>query len=68
VANNDFEFYKDENAFFRDYATSHKKLSELGFNPGGSYRSQLAKAALGMVIASTVVILGYLLELNKKIN
>lgn len=61
-------YAKDENAFFRDYATSHKKLSELGFNPGGSYRSQLAKAALGMVIASTVVILGYLLELNKKIN
>jgi len=28
----------------------------------------LAKAALGMVIASTVVVLGYLLELNKKIN
>lgn len=61
-------YAKDENAFFRDYATSHKKLSELGFNPSCSYRSQLAKAALGMVIASTVVVLGYLLELNKKIN
>ncbi|CAI8617329.1 unnamed protein product [Vicia faba] len=61
-------YAKDEKAFFRDYAKSHKKLSELGFNPNGNYLSILTKAVLGVVIASTVVVLGYLLELNKKIN
>ncbi|GAU22628.1 hypothetical protein TSUD_234500 [Trifolium subterraneum] len=61
-------YAKDEDAFFRDYATSHKKLSELGFNPNCNFRSKLAKGVLGFVIASTVVILGYLLELNKNIN
>ncbi|CAK8540024.1 unnamed protein product [Lathyrus sativus] len=61
-------YAKDEKAFFKDYAKSHKKLSELGFNPNCNYRSKLAKAVLGVVIASTVVVLGYLLELNKKIN
>ncbi|XP_004512151.1 L-ascorbate peroxidase 3-like [Cicer arietinum] len=61
-------YAKDEDAFFRDYAISHKKLSELGFiNPNCNYRSKLAKGVIGFAIASTVVILGYLLELNKKI-
>ncbi|KAF8377808.1 hypothetical protein HHK36_031193 [Tetracentron sinense] len=37
----EFQFYvvlyaKDEDAFFRDYAVSHKKLSELGFIPSSS--------------------------------
>ncbi|XP_058758090.1 L-ascorbate peroxidase 3-like [Vicia villosa] len=54
-------YAKDEKAFFSDYAASHKKLSELGFNP--NYYSKLDKAVLGVVIASTVVILSYLLEL-----
>ncbi|WJX61152.1 L-ascorbate peroxidase 3 [Trifolium repens] len=61
-------YAKDEDAFFRDYATSHKKLSELGFNPNCNYRSKLAKGVLGFAIASTVVMLGYLLELNKTID
>ncbi|KAL5099582.1 hypothetical protein RYX36_003909 [Vicia faba] len=56
-------YAKDEKAFFKDYAKSHKKLSELGFNPNGNYHSKLAKAVLGVVIASTVVVLSYLLEL-----
>ncbi|GMI88074.1 ascorbate peroxidase 3 [Hibiscus trionum] len=29
-------YAKDEEPFFRDYAVSHKKLSELGFNPSSS--------------------------------
>ncbi|KAJ8533703.1 hypothetical protein K7X08_007027 [Anisodus acutangulus] len=29
-------YAKDEEAFFRDYAISHRKLSELGFSPSSS--------------------------------
>ncbi|PPS10207.1 hypothetical protein GOBAR_AA10438 [Gossypium barbadense] len=29
-------YAKDEDAFFRDYAESHKRLSELGFDPSSS--------------------------------
>ncbi|KAK7252978.1 hypothetical protein RIF29_37318 [Crotalaria pallida] len=56
----------DEDAFFEDYAASHKKLSELGFNFKPEKRSPLAQGAIAFVIATTVVILGYLLELNRE--
>ncbi|XP_057449260.1 L-ascorbate peroxidase 3-like [Lotus japonicus] len=59
-------YAKDEDAFFRDYASSHKKLSELGFIPNNG--SILVKGAIGFAIASTVVIIGYLLELSRKTN
>ncbi|KAL2348628.1 hypothetical protein Fmac_002628 [Flemingia macrophylla] len=55
-------YAKDEDAFFADYATSHRKLSELGFNVKDG--SMLVKAAIGIAIALTAVIFGYLRELN----
>ncbi|KOM28085.1 hypothetical protein LR48_Vigan499s002900 [Vigna angularis] len=60
-------YAKDEDAFFKDYATSHKKLSELGFSLK-NHRSILAKGVIGFGIALTAVILGYLHELNKRTN
>ncbi|KAK9007517.1 hypothetical protein V6N11_074437 [Hibiscus sabdariffa] len=66
-------YAKDEDAFFRDYAESHKKLSELGFTPS-SARSKsiikdstiLAQSAVGVAVAAAVVILSYLYEVRKK--
>ncbi|KAL4280247.1 hypothetical protein GQ457_03G001940 [Hibiscus cannabinus] len=66
-------YSKDEDAFFRDYAESHKKLSELGFTPS-SARSKsivkdstvLAQSAVGIAVAAAVVILSYLYEVRKK--
>ncbi|GMH16363.1 hypothetical protein Nepgr_018204 [Nepenthes gracilis] len=64
-------YAKDEDAFFRDYAASHKKLSELGFTPTGSKliakdSTILAQSAVGLVVAAAVVILSYLYEVRKK--
>lgn len=42
---------QDNDAFFRDYAVSHKKLSELGFNPP----SPRPKVVLTLTIAAAVV-------------
>ncbi|XP_021300686.1 L-ascorbate peroxidase 3, peroxisomal-like [Herrania umbratica] len=58
-------YAKDEDAFFRDYAASHKKLSELGFiSP-----SRLAlKVAAGVVAAAAVAILSYYFEVHRKFN
>ncbi|XVF32117.1 hypothetical protein REPUB_Repub17cG0054300 [Reevesia pubescens] len=70
------KFYaKDEEAFFRDYAESHKKLSELGFTPSSS-RSKLivkdstllAQSAVGVAVAATVVILSYFYEVRKRMK
>ncbi|XP_027179235.1 L-ascorbate peroxidase 3 [Coffea eugenioides] len=58
-------YAKDQEAFFRDYAASHKKLSELGFNPPSS-RFKLAQAAFGVAVAATVVILSYFYEINRR--
>ncbi|XP_050128210.1 L-ascorbate peroxidase 3-like [Malus sylvestris] len=44
-------YARDNDAFFRDYAVSHKKLSELGFNPP----SQRPKVVLTLTIAAAVV-------------
>ncbi|XVF59804.1 hypothetical protein PTKIN_Ptkin07bG0305300 [Pterospermum kingtungense] len=56
-------YAKDEDAFFRDYAASHKKLSELGFiSP-----SRLAlKATVSVVVAAAVAFLGYYYEIHRK--
>ncbi|TQD76761.1 hypothetical protein C1H46_037712 [Malus baccata] len=44
-------YARDNDAFFRDYAVSHKKLSELGFNPP----SPRPKVVLTLTIAAAVV-------------
>lgn len=64
-------YAKDEEAFFRDYAASHKKLSELGFTPGGSKTGPkdstvLAQSAVGVAVAAAVVILSYIYEVRKR--
>ncbi|KAL5561190.1 hypothetical protein UlMin_030937 [Ulmus minor] len=64
-------YAKDEDAFFKDYAESHKKLSELGFIPSSSSSKVndgtiLAQSAVGVAVAAAVVILGYLYEARKK--
>ncbi|OIW11043.1 hypothetical protein TanjilG_22850 [Lupinus angustifolius] len=58
----------DEDVFLEDYAVSHKKLSQLGFilKPVAETRSTLAQGVIAIVIATTVVILGYLLEVNRE--
>ncbi|XWS67741.1 hypothetical protein CRYUN_Cryun04dG0031400 [Craigia yunnanensis] len=68
-------YAKDEDAFFRDYAESHKKLSELGFTPSSS-RSKLivkdstilAQGAVGVAVAAAVVILSYFYEVRKRMK
>lgn len=57
---------QDEEAFFKDYAASHKRLSELGFIPPSSLRSALRKTVMSVVVATTVVILSYLYEINRR--
>ncbi|XP_073026360.1 L-ascorbate peroxidase 3-like [Primulina eburnea] len=66
-------YAKDEDAFFKDYAESHKKLSELGFNPtpAGSRAivkdgTVLAQGAVGVAVAAAVVVLSYLYEVRRK--
>jgi L-ascorbate peroxidase len=67
---------QDEDTFFKDYAESHKKLSELGFTPrsGGPASTKpelptavvLAQSAVGVAVAAAVVIAGYLYEASKR--
>ncbi|KAF5727820.1 hypothetical protein HS088_TW22G01517 [Tripterygium wilfordii] len=66
-------YAKDEDAFFRDYAESHKKLSELGFTPHSSASKAitndpniLAQSAFEVAVAAAVVILSYLYEVRKR--
>jgi L-ascorbate peroxidase len=69
-------YAKDEDIFFKDYAESHKKLSELGFTPrsGGPASTKsdlptavvLAQSAVGVAVAAAVVIAGYLYEASKR--
>ncbi|KAJ7967165.1 Ascorbate peroxidase [Quillaja saponaria] len=67
-------YAKDEDAFFIDYAESHKKLSELGFTPSFSGPKGvkdgiiLAHGAVGVAVAAAVVILSYLYEVRKRIK
>ncbi|XP_057804756.1 L-ascorbate peroxidase 3-like isoform X4 [Salvia miltiorrhiza] len=58
-------YAEDEEAFFRDYAASHKRLSELGFSPPSSLRLAMKKTMIAAVVAVTVVFLSYLYEINK---
>lgn len=66
-------YAKDEDAFFRDYAASHKKLSELGFTPTSSKpgvkdSTILAQSAVGVIVAAAVVVFGYVYESRKKMK
>ncbi|GJN38462.1 hypothetical protein PR202_gb27502 [Eleusine coracana subsp. coracana] len=61
-----------EEAFFRDYAESHKKLSELGFTPSRSTSCKscdkpkmLMQAAAGVAVAAAVAAWAYLCESKK---
>lgn len=65
--------WQDEDAFFTDYAASHKKLSELGFSPPscGSMiavknSAVLAQSAVGVVVAVAVVIFSYFYEVQRR--
>ncbi|THU63170.1 hypothetical protein C4D60_Mb01t12880 [Musa balbisiana] len=63
-------YAKDEDLFFKDYAESHKKLSELGFTPRHTDSATktiansavLAQSAFGVA----VVILSYCYEVNQE--
>ncbi|CAN4112556.1 unnamed protein product [Withania somnifera] len=67
-------YAKDEDAFFRDYAISHKKLSELGFAPSSGSKATvrdgtiLAQSAVGVVVAAAVVALSYWYEVRKRMK
>lgn len=66
-------YAKDEEAFFTDYAASHKKLSELGFTPSASKVKVkdsiiLAQSAFGVAIAAAVVVISYVYEVRKKMK
>ncbi|CAN6680487.1 unnamed protein product [Malus baccata var. baccata] len=67
-------YAKDEDAFFKDYAASHKKLSELGFTPSSCVKEAaktstiLAQSAVGVAVTAAVVILSYLYEVRKNAN
>lgn len=58
--------FKDEEAFFRDYAASHKRLSELGFSPPSSLGLFIKKTVIAAAVAVTVVLLSYFYEMNKR--
>ncbi|GJN38468.1 hypothetical protein PR202_gb27509 [Eleusine coracana subsp. coracana] len=65
-------YANDEEAFFRDYAESHKKLSELGFTPARSTSCKscdkpkmLMQAAAGVAVAAAVAAWAYLCESKK---
>ncbi|XP_011043177.1 PREDICTED: L-ascorbate peroxidase 3, peroxisomal [Populus euphratica] len=68
-------YAEDEDAFFSDYAASHKKLSELGFSPPSSSlkaitenSTLLAQSAVGVAVAATVIILSYFYEINRRVQ
>lgn len=65
---------QDEDAFFRDYAESHKKLTELGFTPTCSVtkaitdNTVLAHSAVGVAVAAAVVAFSYFYEIRKRMK
>ncbi|XP_078173161.1 ascorbate peroxidase 3 [Carex rostrata] len=70
-------YAKDEDLFFKDYAESHKKLSELGFKPPSTGTGSkadvkastiLAQSAVGVIVAAAVVVFSYLYESSKRIK
>ncbi|XP_062144791.1 L-ascorbate peroxidase 3-like [Alnus glutinosa] len=67
-------YAKDEDAFFTDYAASHKRLSELGFTPpswgppmGVAKSSKiLTQSAVGVAVAAVVFIFSYFYGIHRK--
>ncbi|VVB10100.1 unnamed protein product [Arabis nemorensis] len=59
-------YAKDEDVFFRDYAISHKKLSELGFNPPRKIPSAVTQQTLGIVVAAAMVIFTICYEASRR--
>ncbi|KAL5986044.1 L-ascorbate peroxidase 3 [Asimina triloba] len=68
-------YAKDEDLFFKDYAESHKKLSELGFTPSSSSpaikieaspSTILTHSAFGVAVAAAVVVASYIYEVSKR--
>lgn len=66
-----------EDAFFRDHAESHKKLSELGFDPSSSWSNLVAKSStilaqsvigVEVAVAAAVVIVSYIYEVGKRMK
>ncbi|EPS62018.1 hypothetical protein M569_12777, partial [Genlisea aurea] len=59
-------YAEDEEAFFKDYAASHKRLSELGFSPPPSFfRRILKKTVAAFVVAAAVAFLSYLYDIYR---
>ncbi|KAF9682185.1 hypothetical protein SADUNF_Sadunf05G0082400 [Salix dunnii] len=68
-------YAEDEDAFFSDYSSSHKKLSELGFTPPSSSLKAITKnstlltrSVVGVAVAATVIILCYFIEINRRVS
>ncbi|CAH8344928.1 unnamed protein product [Eruca vesicaria subsp. sativa] len=59
-------YAKDEDVFFRDYAISHKKLSELGFNPPRKAPATVTQQAVGIAVAAAVVLFTICYEANRR--
>ncbi|KAF5735940.1 hypothetical protein HS088_TW14G00070 [Tripterygium wilfordii] len=55
-------YAKDEDAFFEDYAASHKKLSELGFTPQTKGSARLVQSVFGMIVVVAALLLSFLYE------
>ncbi|CAE5985043.1 unnamed protein product [Arabidopsis arenosa] len=70
-------YAKDEDGFFRDYAESHKKLSELGFTPTDSVTKEetqriitleLKLSKLGVAVVAAVVAFSCFSEIHKRMK
>uniref|UniRef100_A0A1J3CSR5 L-ascorbate peroxidase n=1 Tax=Noccaea caerulescens TaxID=107243 RepID=A0A1J3CSR5_NOCCA len=59
-------YAKDEDVFLRDYAISHKKLSELGFTPPRKIPSAVAQQTIGITVAAAIVIFTICYEASKR--
>lgn len=52
--------------FFKAYAISYKKLSELGFNPPRKFPSAVTQQTLGIAVAAAVVIFTICYEASRR--
>lgn len=61
-------YAEDEEEFFKDYAESHKKLSELGFfsTPPVPRLNMATRVVIGVAVTIAVIIIGRLYEVNKR--
>ncbi|XP_010446847.1 PREDICTED: L-ascorbate peroxidase 5, peroxisomal [Camelina sativa] len=59
-------YAKDEDMFFKAYAISHKKLSELGFSPPRKFAPAVTQQTLGIAVAAAVVIFTICYEASRR--